>query len=302
MADSTLRIGILDVDITVYHCAISCEMDDDFESVKNTVDHFMRNWLSISGSTHYIGFITESSKNFRIDRAFTWPYKGHRKGKNQPRWYPDIRQYVMEHWNIQNMIGIEADDALTIAAEVLKDLGYEVVIVTEDKDLLQWPGLHYNKNKSKEVFEISETQGFKNLWTQVITGDRTDHIPGVSQAAHETVTGKYNESVKADSTLSSDERRKLYKRYSHMELYGPAGALSYLEEFPLEEWPSKVWELYVDKYEWGDGDLHYGTERFLETFDLIFMLRVAPEGLEINFDFHTPPADLGTISMFEDYT
>ena len=200
------------------------------------------------------------------------------------------------------MIGVEADDALTISANVLTELGYEVVIVTEDKDLLQWPGLHYNKNKSNEVFEISETQGFKNLWTQVITGDRTDHIPGVSQACHETTTGVYNASVKADLSLTSVERRALYKRYSHMELYGPAGALSYLEEFPLEDWPMKVWELYVDKYEWGLEDLHYGTERFLETFDLIFMLREAPDSLDINFDIHEPPTDLGTLSMFEDYS
>lgn len=277
-------------------------MDEDFESVKHTVDCFLKEWLRVSGSTHYIGFITESSKNFRIDRAFTWPYKGHRKGKNQPKWYPAIREYVVEQWKVQNLVGVEADDGLTIAANVLRDQGFEVVIVTEDKDLLQWPGLHYNKNKSKEVFEITEEQGFKNLWTQVITGDRTDHIPGVSQACHETTTGKFNEKVKADTTLSSDERRDLYKRYSHMELYGPAGALSYLEEYPLDDWPSKVWELYVDKYEGDGGDEGYGDLRFLETFDLIFMLREKPKDLEINFNFYEPPADEGTLSLFEDYS
>ena len=296
-----MRIAILDVDIPVYHCAISCEDDDDFNAVKRTVDCYLREWLRVSKSTHYIGFITDSKSNFRIDRAFTWEYKGHRKSKAQPRWYPAIREYVMDKWKVQLMVGIEADDALTIAAEVLRAEGYEVVIVTEDKDLLQYPGLHYNKNKSDEVFEITELEGFKNLWTQVITGDRTDNIPGVSQACHETVTGKYNQMLKDNESLSSKERTSMYRRYSHLELYGPAGALKYLESFPIDLWPSKVWELYVDKYEDMNGDEGYGDLRFLETFDLIFMLRKEPEGLEINYDFHSPPIDKEVFELFEDF-
>lgn len=289
------------MDIPVYHCAISCENEIDFSEVASTVDYFLREWIRLAGATQYIGFITDSPTNFRIERAFTWPYKGNRKGKTQPKWYPAIREYVMDKWKVQMMVGVEADDALTIAADILKALGHTPVIVTEDKDLLQWPGLHYNKNKSDEVFEITEEQGFKNLWSQVITGDRTDHIPGVSQACHDTVTGNYNKSIKADASLTSDERRKLYKRYSHMELYGPAGALKYLECYPLEEWPVRTWELYVDKYEDGEGDEGFGDLRFLETFDLIFMLRVAPPDLEINFDLHVPPVDSEILGLFEMY-
>jgi hypothetical protein len=63
-----------------------------------------------------------------------------------------------------------------------------------------------------------------------------------------------------------------------------------------------VWELYVDKYEDPEDPEGYGDLRFLETFDLIFMLRVAPDDLEINFDLQRPPVDLKIVSLFEDYT
>lgn len=279
----------------MYRCAISCENEKDFENVKDTVDLYIQDWIRVSGSTHYVGFLTDSMSNYRMTLATTWPYKGHRKAGERPKYYKAIREYMVEHWGAQIMFGIEADDALAIAHSHFESLGLESVIVTEDKDLLQVPALHYNINKNTEVFRISDEVGFKNLWLQVITGDRTDNIPGVSEACQESVTGVYNKSLK---DLESAERLRLYKRYPVQELYGPATALKYLNGFPLDEWPQRVLELYIDKYEWEDEDRGYGDLRFQETFDLIYMLR----GNEDNMKYLQTPIDFTPLEQPVDET
>lgn len=296
MEGRSIRVSILDLDIPVYHCSNSCSEEKDFEVVKETVDLYLKDWIQISGGTHYIGFLTDSPKNFRIQRAFTWPYKGHRKSEDKPSWYPAIREYMKEHWNAQELSGVEADDGLAMAQEYYQRHGINSVIVTEDKDLLQVPGLHYNKNKSHSVFEISELKGFENLWIQVITGDKTDNIPGVSHAATETTTGIYNQTIKESDY---EDKLKRYKYIPLQECYGPKTAEKYLRNYPLDSWPSKVLELYIDKYEDTKDDEGYGDLRFYETFDLIFMLREPPEGLDITFNFHEAPAQEGVLDLFD---
>lgn len=285
-----IRVALLDLDICVYHCASACSPDESLAEVKNTVDMFIRDWMLKAGATHYVGFVT-GDNNFRKQIAQTWVYKGHRLHIEKPSWYPQVKQYVIDHWKALVMEDMEADDGLAIAQTLFQRRGIESIIVTEDKDLLQVPGLHLNKNKSDTVFTVTEEQAHKNLWLQVVTGDATDNIPGVSHAIHETTIGTYNKMIK-DTVEDSAERIRLYKQYPKQELYGASTAFNYLSEFDPSEWPSKVWELYVDKYEEDD----YGDFRFQETFALIFMLREHPDYQD--FEIHEIPVDQ---SMFDDY-
>lgn len=296
MESLIIRVAILDVDIAVYQVANSCKKETDLQVVKRTMDLYLRNWLSITNSSLYVGYITDSSSNFRIAVAQTWPYKGQRS-KEKPIWYQAMRDYVQEHWGIQMVVGIEADDALTIAAERLKAT-HEVVIVTEDKDLLQYPALHYNPHKNPEVFEVTESQGHYNLWHQVITGDRTDNIPGVSHAITETTMGSFNRRI-SESELHYKDKMSLFKKYPRQELIGASTARDYLANFKPEEYPQKVWELYIDKYEDPEdgGSERYGDFRFSETFTLIYMLREAPEGVEVLVEPQGSPVPEGVIFM-----
>lgn len=295
-----MRLGILDVDIAVYQVAISCEKETDFNVVTSTMDMYLLGWLSNINADKYLGYITESKRNFRILRAFTWPYKGQRK-LEKPKWLKKLREYVTESkWQCQNVIGIEADDALTIAAEFNKEK-YEVVIVSEDKDLLQYPCLHYNVNKSSEVFNVSPEQGHYNLWHQVITGDRTDNIPGVSHAITESRGGTINKQIQTNCLMTSKEKIKLYKRFPLQELYGKTSAKDYLEPFTPEEYPKAVLELYIDKYEDQEdkGSKGYGELRFYETFDLIYMLLKEPKDVKVD----KVPKDIPNVYevVFDDY-
>ena len=51
----------------------------------------------------------------------------------------------------------------------------KVIIVSIDKDYLQFPALIYKYNK-KEVLDISEYDALKNFYTQMIVGDTADNV------------------------------------------------------------------------------------------------------------------------------
>lgn len=58
------------------------------------------------------------------------------------------------------------------------DIEEPCVICSVDKDLLQIPGKHYNFVK-KEFCEISEIEGLRNFYKQMLIGDPADNIFGV---------------------------------------------------------------------------------------------------------------------------
>ena len=69
--------------------------------------------------------------------------------------------------------GREADDALGCAQTK------ETCIVSIDKDLDMIPGAHYNFVKD-QFYEVNEEQAWHSFYKQLLTGDRTDNIPGIT--------------------------------------------------------------------------------------------------------------------------
>jgi len=53
-----------------------------------------------------------------------------------------------------------------------------VIIITVDKDLDNTPGWHYNFVK-KEKYWITEEEGIRNFYKQLLTGDAVDNIKGI---------------------------------------------------------------------------------------------------------------------------
>lgn len=58
------------------------------------------------------------------------------------------------------------------------DIEEPCIICSVDKDLLQIPGKHYNFVK-KEFSEVSEIEGLRNFYKQMLIGDAADHVFGV---------------------------------------------------------------------------------------------------------------------------
>lgn len=122
----------------------------------------------------YKGFLTGKG-NFRNDIAVTVPYKGQRVS-DKPTHLTALRQHLVSSWGFTVVDGIEADDAVGIAAYALAE--DESIMVHIDKDLNQFRGWHYNYRK-KDKYYVSEFEGLKSFYTQMLTGDRIDNIVGI---------------------------------------------------------------------------------------------------------------------------
>lgn len=106
------------------------------------------------------------------------PYKTNRDVTHKPLWYREIKDYLLDKGALFSEEGDEADDALGIAQMNSKN----TIICTNDKDLDMIPGLHYNWSPSKidkGVYSVDEIEGLRHFYTQLITGDSTDNIPGL---------------------------------------------------------------------------------------------------------------------------
>ena len=123
----------------------------------------------------YKGFLTGKG-NFRESIAVTVPYKGQRASIDKPVHLQALRDHLVNSWGFEVVDGIEADDAVGIAAYAVPE--DESIMVHIDKDLNQFRGWHYNYRK-KEKYHVSEFEGLTAFYTQILTGDRIDNIIGL---------------------------------------------------------------------------------------------------------------------------
>ena len=122
----------------------------------------------------YKGFLTGKG-NFRDAIAVTVPYKGQRVSE-KPVHLKALRCHLVTSWGFTVVQGIEADDAVGIAAYAVPE--DETIMVHIDKDLNQFRGWHYNYRK-KEKYHVTEFEGLTAFYTQILTGDRIDNIIGL---------------------------------------------------------------------------------------------------------------------------
>jgi hypothetical protein len=123
----------------------------------------------------YKGFLTGKG-NFRESISVTVPYKGQRASIDKPVHLQALRDHLVNSWGFEVVNGIEADDAVGIAAYAVPE--DESIMVHIDKDLNQFRGWHYNYRK-KEKYYVSEFEGLTAFYTQILTGDRIDAIVGL---------------------------------------------------------------------------------------------------------------------------
>jgi hypothetical protein len=116
--------------------------------------------------------------NFRDSVAKTRPYKGNRDNTPRPTHFKALGDYLVEQWDATYTEGIEADDAISISAMEAKEKGEDYIVVSNDKDLDQIPGKHYNWI-TKEYYTVSPKEAKVNFYSQILAGDSTDNIPGL---------------------------------------------------------------------------------------------------------------------------
>ncbi len=126
---------------------------------------------------------------------------------------------VVRGYNIQlfEMQGYEADDVLATLAVKAAEKGYEVYIVTGDKDMLQLvgprikvynvhkEGLIYDKDKVKERYGVPP-EGMVDLIA--LMGDSSDNIPGVTGIGEVTAKKLMEDFGSLDKVLSAGDKIK----------------------------------------------------------------------------------------------
>ena len=165
-----LKAFLKDNEITEYEIDTRLEIEP-LENALHTVKHTISTIIEAVKPKDVRLFLTKG-ENFRHSLATIAKYKGNRDDQRRPHHYEDIRKYVLKYYNTKECEFIEADDAL---ADEQTD---RTVICSVDKDLLQVPGKHYNWVTDTKVLVTPES-GLRSLWCQVLTGDKTDNIPGI---------------------------------------------------------------------------------------------------------------------------
>lgn len=160
--------ALIDADIVAFSCAAFNE-EWGWDACVNDMDDMLDRIMKTTNSDTYSMYLS-GSHNFRYD--INPEYKANRKDKVDPKYREDAKAYLIEIYGAILCDGIEADDAMGIAQ------GEDTIICTIDKDLLQVPGLHYNWRK--DIFTtVSELDGLRHFYRQLLMGDRTDNIFGV---------------------------------------------------------------------------------------------------------------------------
>jgi hypothetical protein len=163
---------------------------DPIENVLHSVKLMIEGILEVTGGIPRV--YLSGDNNFRHN--FYSEYKANRKDMKKPEHFDNITRYLVDVWDAEIVDGIEADDKLGIVqyenfrngkeAELDKEeLG--TIICSIDKDLDMIPGWHYNFKRG-EKYWINEKQARKNFYTQLLTGDATDNIPGITGVGPKT--------------------------------------------------------------------------------------------------------------------
>lgn len=158
------------------------------------------------------------SGNFREALATIQPYKGNRDPTHKPKYYKEIKEYMIRTYGAEVIEGMEADDAM--AMEQYADKTDSTVICTIDKDLDQVPGHHYNPRKDA-LYYVTEEEGNCFFWRQMLLGDSSDNIPGIKGIGEV-------KSAKLLAGLSADECRVVVQK-EYQRQYGDNWKAAYEE-------------------------------------------------------------------------
>lgn len=209
------------------------------KEAKYNCDQKVQHIVDESGCADYRVYLTDGPSNFRHKVATIKPYKGNRNDDTKPTYWSCIRKHLVTEHGAEIVYGYEADDKL--AMEQHYGEGSGTVICSRDKDLDQVPGYHYSwacgRQKERPIYYVSEEEGLRSFYLQLITGDDGDNIPGLFRVG--AVTAKKKLAACAKELEMYEIVQKMYEdRFgSYWELFLVENArLLYLLRSKEDRW------------------------------------------------------------------
>lgn len=232
-----------------------------FDYVAELLHNRIGNICAITEATAPPILYLTGSSNFRNEIAKREPYK--KRPSNKPWHYRNIKAYMPSVWECRTQEGLEADDLMSIEQCKRPD---ETIICTRDKDLRMVPGWHYGwelGNQPQFGPELVEGLGAIRLsgdrksikgtgllffYSQCLTGDKVDTIPGVEGIG---AVGAFK--ILEGSVSEADAFNRV--RGAYMAAYGgkadeyllESGRLLWMTKELREDGSPVLWELPHDR-------------------------------------------------------
>lgn len=162
---------IIDADSMIYASAFA----EDLESAQESLDSRITAVLDYFEENHTVSSFevcSGSKGNFR--KYLTDTYKANRKNIEHPQWLSQLHYHAKTEWSSNGAIGVETDDLVASMFSQCED-GINNVIVSIDKDYLQFEGWIYNYNKNTLTYN-TKLDALRAFYTQMIVGDSADNI------------------------------------------------------------------------------------------------------------------------------
>lgn len=164
---------LVDGDMLLYRAAWATNDKPQYEAIASFI-LIMNGIINRLDSDDYICYLS-SKTNIRHE---VYPlYKANRADTAKPQHLSFLRNWVIEHYKTEIKEGLEADDLI---ADNVK--GDKTIVVSQDKDLKQLVGWNYDFVKNVLMW-VNEEEAKFLFNIQMLTGDRTDNIPGLSEKA-----------------------------------------------------------------------------------------------------------------------
>ena len=198
-----MRHALIDGDVLIYQGGFASDANakragyehEPLEYCLQTVKQKLTGIMDHSESDEYTVYLSHPV-NFR--ESIFPEYKANRDTTHKPYWYSEIQEYLLERGAIYSEEGDEADDALGRAQMLALSQDRETIICSIDKDLDMIPGLHYNwspKRHENGVYEMEDPEALRCFYTQMITGDTTDNIPGLFKKRGLKATAQWKQPI-----------------------------------------------------------------------------------------------------------
>lgn len=185
----------VDGDYMAYYCAGNDDTSAG-EARTNALNKMLRA-AEASGSGRIIVHLSDRNcdKGLRFFIAEARPYQGQRNTGRKPKNWEILREWLEGYdgnrFTVKNWRDREADDGMAYCAEQSYLIDRPGAVLTADKDMRMFAGLHMDW-KTHQMVEIppgtydrvafDKQFGHKWFWMQMIQGDTADNIPGVPRS------------------------------------------------------------------------------------------------------------------------
>ena len=160
---------IVDADTWIVKLAYLNEGKTKSDVYVNVINYIESQLREFNVSNDYL-LVLAGKGNFRYD---IYPLYKAKREKPEFEHFNYIKEDIVKtNFKWLSVNGVESDDVIASYKYKYND----IIIMHDDKDLLQIPGLHIYRGK---YLTIDELEAVRFLYKQILTGDSTDNIQGV---------------------------------------------------------------------------------------------------------------------------